>query len=128
MKKSILIVDDEQAVCDMLKKFLSRKGYEISTALSGEEAIKKIKKKRPHIVLLDIRMPAMDGIETLKGIREFDKELGVVMITAVREDAVGIECMNLGAYSYITKPFDLEYMERVLLVKLLDFENEIVPI
>ena len=123
MKEKILVVDDEQAVCDVLKKFLTKEGYKVSTVLSGEEAIKKVKKEKPHIVLLDIRMPDMDGIEALKRIRKIDKKVGIIMITAVKEDAVGRKCMELGAYGYITKPFDFDYLEKVLTIKLLDFET-----
>lgn len=119
--KKVLIVDDDPAVCNMLKKFLTKKGYEAIVALSGEEAIKKVKKEKPYAVLLDIRMPGMDGIETLKKIREIDKEAGIVMITAVKEEEIGKKCLELGAYDYITKPLGLDYLETVLTVKLLDF-------
>jgi DNA-binding response OmpR family regulator len=119
--KKILVVDDENTICNMLKKFLTQKGYEAIVALSGEEAIRKVKEERPHIVLLDIRMPKMDGIETLKKIREIDKEVGIVMITAVDDEETGRKCIELGAYDYITKPLYLDYLETVLMVKLLDF-------
>lgn len=122
MKKRILVIDDDQAVCNMLEKFLSRKRYQAITALSGEEGIKKVEEERPHIVLLDIKMPGIDGIETLKRIREIDKEVGIVMITAVKDDEVGKKCIELGAYDYITKPLSLEYLENVLIVKLLSFK------
>ena len=120
--KKILVVDDEQAVCNMLKKFLSNKGYETIIALSGEEAIIKVKEEKPHVVLLDIKMPKMDGLEALKRIKEIDKEVGVVMITAVKDEEMGKKCLELGAYDYITKPLPLDYLESVLLIKLLDFK------
>lgn len=120
-KSRILIVDDEPAVCRMLEKFLIKKGYESSSALSGKEAIDKIKEEKPHIVLLDIKMPKPDGIATLKKIKKIDERIGIIMITAVKDDAVGRKCMKLGAYGYVTKPFDLNYLETVLLVKLLDY-------
>ena len=123
MKKKILVIDDEQAICKMLEKFLSRKGYKAITALSGEEGIKKLKQEKPQVVLLDIKMPGIDGVETLKRIRKIDKKVGVIMITVIKEDEVGRKCMQLGAYDYITKPFSLDYLESVLLVKLLDFKN-----
>jgi DNA-binding response OmpR family regulator len=119
--KKILVVDDEPAVCNMLEKFLTRKGYEAIIALSGEEAIRKVKEGRPHVILLDIKMPGIDGIETLKRIRAIDKEVGIVMITAVKEEETGKKCLELGAYDYITKPLSLDYLETVLMVKLLDF-------
>lgn len=122
-KKRILVVDDEETVCNALKRFLTKKGYDVTTVLSGKEAVTKVKQERPHIVLLDIRMPDMDGIETLKRIKEIDKEVGIVMITAIDEDETGRECIKLGAYDYITKPCSLDYLENVLMVKLLDFEG-----
>jgi DNA-binding NtrC family response regulator len=115
----ILIVDDEQDVCDMLEKFLTIKGYEVSTALSGEDALALIKEERPHIVLLDIRMPEMDGLECLESIKEIDKEIGVIMITAIKQEEVGKKAMELGAYDYITKPLSLQYLQDCLMVKLL---------
>jgi CheY-like chemotaxis protein len=121
VKIKILVVDDEAAVCNMLKKFLSKKGHQVTTALSGKEAIKKISETRPHIVFLDIRMPEMDGVETLKRIREIDKEIGVVMITAFNEQDTGKKCIELGAYDYVTKPLDLDYLETVVMIKLIHF-------
>jgi DNA-binding response OmpR family regulator len=115
----ILVVDDEQDVCDMLEKFLTIKGYEVSTALSGEDALALVKKEKPHIVLLDIRMPEMDGIECLERIKEIDKEIGVIMITALKQEEVGKKAMELGAYDYITKPLSLQYLQDCLMVKLL---------
>lgn len=123
MKKKILVVDDELAVCNMLKKFLTKKGYEATVALSGEEAIEKVRQENPHIVLLDIKMPGIDGVETLKRIREIDKKVGIVMITVVKDDEVGRKCMELGAYDFITKPLSLDYLEKVLTMKLIDFED-----
>jgi DNA-binding response OmpR family regulator len=115
----ILVVDDEQDVCDMLEKFLKIKGYEVSTALSGEEALTLVKEEKPHIVLLDIRMPEMDGLECLERIKEIDKEIGVIMITALKQEEVGKKAMELGAYDYITKPLSLQYLQDCLMVKLL---------
>ncbi len=122
-KKKVLVVDDDPAVCDMLKRFLTIKRYKVNTVLSGEEAIKKVRKEEPHLVLLDIRMPGMDGVEVLKRIKEIDKNIPiVVMITAVKNDIVGRKCLEMGAADYITKPLSLEYLENVLMVKLLDLK------
>ena len=114
----ILVVDDEPEVGNMLKKFLTKKGHDVYTALNGEEALEVVKKERPHIVLLDIIMPKMDGIECLKRIREIDKEVGVIMITAVKQEEVGKQALKLGAFDYITKPLSLQSLEDCLLVKL----------
>jgi len=115
----ILVVDDEPEVCYMLKKFLTKKGHDVFTALNGEEALTALKKERPHVVLLDIIMPKMDGMECLKQIRKIDKEVGVIMITAVKQEAVGKQAMKLGAFDYITKPLSLKYLDDCLMVKLI---------
>jgi len=123
----ILVVDDEQEICNMLKKFLVKKGYEVYTANNGEDALSIIKKERPHIVLLDIKMPRMDGIECLQRIREIDKEVGVIMITAVKEEEIGKKAMKLGAFDYITKPLSFDYLQNCLMVKLLSMTGEVHP-
>jgi DNA-binding response OmpR family regulator len=119
--KKILIVDDEKPIREMLKKFLTKKGYEVYDADNGEDAVRIVKENMPYIVLLDIRMPKSDGIEVLRKIKEVNKDIGVIMITAVSETAIAEKCMELGAFDYITKPISLEYLEECLLAKLLDF-------
>jgi len=114
----VLVVDDEPEAVELLVEFLSSKGYEILTAASGEEALRRVKDDRPHLVLLDIRMPKMNGLEVLKRIREIDAEMGVIMVTAVNEEDVGRQALELGAFDYIVKPLDLKYLERSLWYKI----------
>jgi DNA-binding response OmpR family regulator len=114
----VLVVDDEPEAVELLVEFLSSKGYEILTATSGEEALRRVKEDRPHLVLLDIRMPKMSGLEVLKRIREIDPEMGVIMVTAVNEEDVGRQALELGAFDYIVKPLDLKYLERSLWYKV----------
>lgn len=116
----ILVVDDEVEVCNTLKKFLALKGYEVYTALDGETAVSKTKEVRPHIVLLDIIMPGMSGIDTLKEIKKVDPTVGVIMVTAVVDEEQAKKALKLGAYEYITKPIDLNYLETVVMVKVVD--------
>ncbi len=116
----ILVVDDEIEQCNVLKKFLSLKGYEVDTATSGSAAIDKVKQVRPHIVLLDIRMPEMDGIEVLQEIKKADPAVGVIMVTGVTDHEEAKKTLELGAYDYITKPVDFDYLETVLMVKIVD--------
>lgn len=116
----ILVVDDEAETCSVLKDFLVLKGYEIHIALNGKDAIRMLKEVRPHIVLLDIMMPGMGGIETLKEIKKIDPRVGVVMIASVIDEEIAKRTLELGAYDYITKPMDLDYLETVLMVKILD--------
>lgn len=116
----ILVVDDEVEVCNVLKEFLSSKDYEVYTALDGPTAISKVKEVRPHIVLLDIIMPGVGGIDALKEIKKVDPRVGVVMVTAVTDQELAKRAIELGAYDYITKPMDLNYLETVLMVKIID--------
>ena len=119
----ILVVDDEIETCNLLSEFLTRKKYEVNVATSGQEAISKIESDKPKVVLLDIRMPGMDGMEVLRRIKERHKDIAVIMITAVKDEAIGKKSLKLGAYDYITKPLDLEYLEKVLSIKLLGLEK-----
>ena len=114
----VLIVDDEPDAVEMLREFLTPKGYEVITALDGEEALRKVKEERPHLILLDVRMPKMNGMEVLKRVREIDHEVGIIMVTAVKEEQTGRQALQLGAFDYITKPLDLKYLERSMWYKL----------
>lgn len=114
----VLVVDDEPDAVELLTEFLTSKGYEVITAGGGEEAIQKVKAERPHLILLDVRMPKMNGLEVLRQVRQIDNEIGVIMVTAVNEEATGRQALELGAFDYIVKPLDLEYLERSLWFKV----------
>ena len=116
----ILVVDDEIVICDVLKEFLTLKGHEVYTALNGQAAIAKVKRERPHIVLLDILMPGMRGLKVLQEIKRLDPRIAVIMITGFMNNDLVKEAIALGAYDYITKPVDFEYLESVLVAKILD--------
>jgi DNA-binding response OmpR family regulator len=118
-KKKILVVDDEIAIRNLLKEFLTRKGYDVYTASDGRAAIAQVKEIRPHIVLLDIMMPSIGGIDTLKEIRRIDPKVGVIMVTAICDQELGKRAMELGASDYITKPLDFDYLETAVMVKML---------
>jgi DNA-binding NtrC family response regulator len=109
----IMVVDDEPYVCQVLEEFLESKGYRVVCAYSGDEALALYSKESPDLVLLDIRMPGKDGIETLKELRAMDPEAGVFMVTGVLEEDVAKKARHEGAYEYITKPvnpFTLELL------------------
>ena len=117
----ILVVDDEPEACNALKEFLALKGYEVFTALDGPSALREVKMVSPQIVLLDMVMPEMDGIEVLKEIKKIDPQIGVIMVTVVTDEVKAKETLKLGAFDYITKPVDLNYLETVVMVKILDY-------
>ena len=114
----ILVVDDEIAIVDILKAFLEDKEHKVYTAYDGVEAVEMVKKERPHIVLLDIYLPKMDGIAALQTIRKFDETIGIIIMTGFREKDVAQKAIELGAFDYINKPFDFDYLERALDTKL----------
>ena len=118
MAARVLIVDDEPEAVELLQEFLLARGYEVITAGDGEEALRKVKEGRPHLILLDVLMPKMDGLEVLRQVREIDKEVGVIMVTGMAEEEIGRQAMALGAFDYIVKPLDLPYLERSLWYKI----------
>jgi DNA-binding response OmpR family regulator len=115
----ILVVDDEIHIVRLLQKFLASKAYEVYTATNGLEAIRKVKDVMPHIVLLDIIMPGMGGIDTLKEITKINPRIVVIMVTAVIDEELAKRTIQLGADDYLTKPLDLNYTETCLKVKLI---------
>jgi len=119
-KERILVVDDEVEVCNALKEFLILKKYAVETALNGPMALKMVEDFNPHIVLLDIIMPGMGGVDVLKRIRNINPEIGIIMTTAVVDEELAKSTIRLGAYDYITKPIDLNHLETVLMVKMID--------
>ena len=118
--EKILVVDDEVETCNVLRDFLVFKGYEVHTALDGAAAVQEVQAVRPHIVLLDIIMPGMGGIETLQAIKRIDSRVGVIMVTAVIDEALAEAAVAHGAYEYLTKPVDLEHLETVVMFKMVD--------
>ncbi len=116
----ILVVDDEELVCNVLKEFLKLKGYDVHIASDEQTAIRLIKEIRPHIVLLDIIMPGMGGLDVLTEIKKIDPKVGVIMVTGVADNELAKRTLELGAYDYITKPIDLDYFESVVMVMIID--------
>lgn len=112
--RKILVVDDEHDICDFVGNFLTERGYQVFTAFSGEDALLTVKKEKPELALVDIKMKGMDGIALLKHIKSHDKNICVIMVTALEDRDSINEAMRLGAFDYITKPLELEYLERAV--------------
>ncbi len=118
MTGRVLVVDDDPEAVELLQEFLGGKGYEVITAGDGAEALRKVKEERAHLILLDIQMPKMDGLEVLRQVKAIDPGVSVIMVTGVNEEAIGRKAMELGAFDYIVKPLDLPYLERSLWYKI----------
>jgi len=115
----LLIVDDEEDVREFAANFFRKRKIEVKTAASGEEALDLIDRQKPDLVLLDIRMNSMDGIETLRRIKEKDKDINVIMVTGQKpEEGAFDKCRQLGAADYIHKPLELDELERIVLNNL----------
>lgn len=113
-KRSILVVDDEAEVCKVIQKVLSQEGYFILTTTSGEEALKKLKKARIDLALVDLKMPTMDGLELVKQARGIQKNLKAIFLTAYGTAAAAREAMTLGVFDFLTKPFDNQLLKKVV--------------
>ncbi|NIO55078.1 MAG: response regulator [Deltaproteobacteria bacterium] len=107
-KGRILVVDDEKMIRWTLETALEKEGYGVSSVESGERALEHIEASTPDVVLLDITLPGMDGIEILKKIREAEPSIVVIMITAQKDVSVAVSAMKLGAFDYVEKPFDVD--------------------
>jgi len=123
-EKTLLVVDDEEGIRRVLREFFNRKGYKVFEAGDGEEALRLIHTEKVSVVLLDMILPGMDGLETLKRLLEINPKLGVVMTTAVQDDEKVKKAIELGAYSYVLKPFDFMYLKLVVMSKLAIAESD----
>lgn len=115
MEQKLLIVDDENDVREWAAKFFRKRKIEVFTASSGEAAIEIVGKERPSAMLLDITMEGIDGIETLRRVREIDKEIKVVMVTGSEDKDALNKTRELGACDYIHKPLKISELENVVL-------------
>ncbi|NOY87538.1 MAG: sigma-54-dependent Fis family transcriptional regulator [Deltaproteobacteria bacterium] len=114
MSRKILIVDDEPGMRSLLTKVMEKVGHYAAAVPGGDEALGLIEREEWHLVIADIDMPGMDGIELLKRIRTMDRVLPVIMITAYATVESAIEAMKLGAFDYITKPFQMDELKIVV--------------
>ena len=120
--RSVLIVDDEKNILLTLSQSLEVLQLETDTAINGEEALTKLKEKDFGLILLDLRMPGIDGMEVLRQVREIRPDIRIIMISAYGTIEVAVEAMKLGAVDFIQKPFSPEEI-RALVSRVLDREN-----
>ena len=119
LRKKVMVVDDESPIREVLTRYFRRRGFSVMQASSGKEAIEIFTQYRPHIVLLDILMPGLNGLETLKQLKDIYPLFKAIMISAVKDEEVFSKCRELGAIDYIVKPFDLSYLDARIAGKLL---------
>ena len=112
--QKILVVDDEKSLRDFLRIMLRKEGYEVVVAENGQEAVRLFHQKVFDLVLTDIKMPGMDGLDVLKAVKEISQDVVVLMITAFASTETAVEAMKQGAYDYITKPFQIDEVKLVI--------------
>lgn len=114
----LLVVDDEVEIGDFLKAFFEEREFTVRAVQNGAAALAELENELPHVVLLDIHMPGMDGLRVLKEIKQRYPAVKVIMVTAVETHEKIEEALRLGADNYITKPLSLEYLEKDVQEKL----------
>jgi len=113
-KSKILIVDDEVSMREFLEIMLSKEGYKVSSSGSGKEALKMLNDTIYDLIVSDVQMPGMNGIELLRNVKEVCPDTAVIMITAYASTESGVEAMKAGAYDYITKPFKVDEIRLII--------------
>lgn len=113
-KKKIMVIDDELSVGDVLKRVLEKEGYLVKTENDAVRAMDEFATFLPDCVLLDLKMPSADGLDLLTKMKEINSQTQVVVITGYGGLESAMEAMRLGAFDYITKPFDLDYIRLII--------------
>ncbi len=114
----ILVVDDDPEVRMATRDFLTSKGYEVPVAEGGREALRLLALSPADVVLLDVAMPDMDGMETLKRIISAHPDMPVIMVTANADIEITSKVLQMGAADYVPKPFDLDYLDQAISIQL----------
>ena len=110
----VLIVDDEPSVVDVFQEFLVSQGYDLYVAVNGEEAQRLIPQLKPDIILTDINLPGLSGLEVMRFAKRLDPEVAVIVVTGYASASSAIDALRQGAYDYITKPFDLDEVHQIV--------------
>jgi len=108
---SVLVVDDEDSIRQALERFVSRLGYRAVMARDGITALERVAQNHFDLMLCDVRMPGVSGVELVPRVLERDPDVAILMLTAVDEPRTAVECLKLGAYDYLIKPVDLDELE-----------------
>ena len=111
---NVLVVDDEIFICELLDEFLSKLGYDVTTATSGTEGLTKFSEKKYGVVLMDIKMPGMGGRELLSKIKGIDNSASVIVLSAFGDGVTANEMLQIGADDFLVKPFELDHLEELV--------------
>ncbi len=114
MMNKILVIDDEKNILSSFTKILNQEGYQVSTAHNAEDGLERVRAEKPGLVIMDIRMPGMSGIEAVSEIRQVDAKIPIILMTAFGTIDTAIEAMKAGAYEYVIKPFDISEMKEMV--------------
>ena len=127
-RNKLLVVDDEHLIRWSLEQNLKKQGYEVVTAGSGEDALRLVREEQPDLVLLDIQLPGISGIDVLEKIKDHDDDIIVIMVTANSGLENAVNAMRLGAYDYVSKPFNLDELSMVVkkALETSDLKQEVV--
>ncbi|MBU4263932.1 MAG: response regulator [Proteobacteria bacterium] len=120
LEAKVLLVDDEEEFCNMLSERLETRGMKVNAVLSGEDAVKRVEDQNFDAIILDLAMPGIDGIETLRRIKEMRPDLEILMLTGHGTVKSGIEAMKLGAEDFLEKPVDM----KVLMAKISEAKHK----
>lgn len=122
--KKILVIDDEMAVGEIIKDFLDELGYQTFIAQDAIVGMKLVEKEKPDLILLDVLMPKIGGLEALRRIKEIHPESIVVVMSGLQDEQIAKQAIRRGAYDFISKPFDLIQIQQGLLARIFPEENQ----
>lgn len=121
-QKTLLVADDDASIRSLLKQLLSDEGFAVLEASTGIEVVEKVKESSPDLVIMDVRMPELDGIEALSRVKATNPKTAVLIMTAFGSSNAAIRAMELGAFDYITKPFELDKISHSV-KRVLDYQD-----
>lgn len=114
MGYQILVVDDQLGVRKLLLEAFKEDGYHVELAASGQEALEKVSQSRPNVILMDMKMPGMNGLDTLAEIEKIESSIEVIVMTAYGELELVAEAQKMGVKEYVTKPFDINTLRGIV--------------
>jgi DNA-binding response OmpR family regulator len=117
-RRDILVIDDDPDVCRVLSENLSGQGFRVATAMSGSEGVEKARQGRYGLIILDLKLPDVSGMEVLRRIRNFDKDVVIIILTGYPTVETAVETLKNTAADYILKPFDVNHLKDVILREL----------